>query len=96
MPYSIFELQEFNLGSLLVITGLFPLTWLATPFLRPSPSESSPTTSGLRSPSTPSAVQLFFTYIVPIIPLILVLDGYVSAYRTRTFAHVCPILPLKE
>ncbi|KAJ9103047.1 hypothetical protein QFC20_004856 [Naganishia adeliensis] len=66
----IFELQEFNLGSLLVVTGLFPLTWLATPFLRPS------------------LLQLFFTYIVPIIPLILVLDGYVSAYRTRTFAHI--------
>lgn len=36
-------------------------------------------------------MQLFFTYIVPIIPLILVIDGYVSAYRTRTFAHVSPL-----
>lgn len=32
----IFELQEFNIGSLLVVTGLFPLTWLATPFLKPT------------------------------------------------------------
>lgn len=39
-PRRIFELQEFNIGSLLVITGLFPLTWLATPFLRPSLRES--------------------------------------------------------
>lgn len=37
----IFELQEFNIGSLLVITGLFPLTWLATPFLRPSLRKSA-------------------------------------------------------
>lgn len=28
--------------------------------------------------------HLFFTYIIPLIPLILVLDGYVSSLRTRT------------
>lgn len=39
-------------------------------------------------------MQLFFTYVVPIIPLILVIDGYVSAYRTRTFAHVSPLCPV--
>ncbi|KAI9699116.1 MAG: hypothetical protein M1836_003305 [Candelina mexicana] len=28
--------------------------------------------------------HLFFTYIIPIIPLVITLDGYVSALRTRT------------
>jgi hypothetical protein len=42
---------------------------------------------------SPSAiVTLFFTYIIPIVPIILVLDGYVSAYRTRSFEHVGPRL----
>lgn len=35
-----------------------------------------------------SAATLFFTYIIPIVPLILVLDGYVSAYRTRSLPHL--------
>jgi hypothetical protein len=28
--------------------------------------------------------HLFFTYIIPIIPFVLVFDGYVSSLRTRT------------
>lgn len=31
---------------------------------------------------------LFFTYIIPIIPFILVFDGYISAYRSRSFSHI--------
>jgi hypothetical protein len=40
--------------------------------------------------SLSAIVTLFFTYIIPIVPIILVLDGYVSAYRTRSFEHVGP------
>jgi len=32
--------------------------------------------------------HLFFTYIIPLIPLILVLDGWVSSLRTRTSEEV--------
>ena len=28
--------------------------------------------------------HLFFTYIIPIIPFVLVIDGYISSLRTRT------------
>ncbi|KAH8082398.1 hypothetical protein HD553DRAFT_351293 [Filobasidium floriforme] len=66
----IFELQKFDLGSLLTITGLWPLTWIYTPWLRPS------------------LLTLIFTYLIPIVPFILVLDGYVSAYRSREFEHI--------
>ena len=37
----IFELQTPDFGSLLTISGLFPLTWLLTPFYHPIWSESS-------------------------------------------------------
>lgn len=33
-------------------------------------------------------VHLFFTYIIPIVPAVLVLDGYVSSLRTRTASEV--------
>jgi hypothetical protein len=33
---SVFELQRFDLGSLLTVTGLWPLTWLFTPTLKPT------------------------------------------------------------
>lgn len=29
-----------------------------------------------------------FTYVIPLLPCILVLDGLVSAWRTRTLQHV--------
>lgn len=28
--------------------------------------------------------HLFFTYVIPLVPLVLVWDGYVSSMRTRT------------
>lgn len=34
------------------------------------------------------SVILFLTYIIPIIPLILTLDGLVSIWRTRSPQHV--------
>ena len=37
---SIFELQKFDIGSLLTITGLWPLSWIFTPTLRPTLCES--------------------------------------------------------
>ena len=32
--------------------------------------------------------QLFFTYIIPIIPFVLVFDGYISSLRTRTAGEI--------
>jgi|SRR5271167_5093037 len=32
--------------------------------------------------------QLFFTYIIPIVPFVLVFDGYVSSLRTRSAEEV--------
>ena len=33
-------------------------------------------------------MQLFFTYIIPLIPAVLCFDGYVSSLRTRTPGEV--------
>ncbi len=40
-----------------------------------------------RSPST-----LFFTYVIPILPFVLVFDGWMSALRTRTADEVEALL----
>ncbi len=32
--------------------------------------------------------HLFFTYVIPLVPLVLVLDGYVSSLRTRTSGEI--------
>ncbi|WVQ83626.1 hypothetical protein IAT38_005767 [Cryptococcus sp. DSM 104549] len=66
----IFELQELDLGSVLMILMLGPLTWLLIPFQRPN------------------LKTLLFTYLIPLIPLLLVLDGLISIYRTRTTPHI--------
>ncbi|WWC87825.1 uncharacterized protein L201_002717 [Kwoniella dendrophila CBS 6074] len=66
----IFELQQCNLRSMFMIAMLGPLTWLITPFTRPS------------------ILTLFFTYIIPIIPLVLIIDGWISCYRTRSISHI--------
>lgn len=36
--------------------------------------------------------HLFFTYVIPIIPFVLVFDGYVSSLRTRTPGEVLSLL----
>ena len=36
--------------------------------------------------------QLFFTYIIPIIPFVLVFDGYVSSLRTRTAEEIVALM----
>ncbi|CED83135.1 chalcone synthase [Phaffia rhodozyma] len=66
----IFELQKVDFASFVFITLIAPLTWILTPFTKPT------------------LAQLFFTYIVPIIPFFLVMDGYVSAMRVRTPDHM--------
>lgn len=33
-------------------------------------------------------MTLFFTWVFPIIPLILVFDGLISCWRTRSAAHI--------
>lgn len=37
-------------------------------------------------------VHLFFTYVIPIVPAVLVLDGYVSSLRTRTAGEIEDLL----
>ena len=39
-----------------------------------------------------SAVHLFFTYIIPLIPFVVAFDGYVSSLRTRTPDEVLQLL----
>ncbi|KAL7421160.1 hypothetical protein Q5752_004045 [Cryptotrichosporon argae] len=68
--HRIFELQVPDLGSVITILALFPLSPLLTHFLRPT----------LRT--------LFPPYLIPLIPLVLVFDGLLSAYRPRSPAHL--------
>jgi hypothetical protein len=65
--FGIFELQERTISSMIVITLMWPLLLLVSPFYF------------WRDPG-----HLFFTYIIPIIPFVLVFDGYISSLRTRT------------
>jgi hypothetical protein len=37
--------------------------------------------------------QMFWTYLVPVVPLVVVLDGYVSCARTRTGEEVRRLMP---
>ncbi len=39
-----------------------------------------------------SPLHLFFTYIIPIIPFVLVFDGYMSSLRTRSAEEVLALL----
>ena len=36
--------------------------------------------------------HLFFTYVIPIIPLVLVFDGYVSSLRTRSAGEIIALM----
>ncbi len=36
--------------------------------------------------------MLFYTYIIPIVPFIVVFDGFISALRTRTFGEVLALV----
>ena len=40
--------------------------------------------------------HLFFTYIVPIVPLVMVFDGYVSSLRTRNPEEIMKLMPKGE
>ncbi|KAI9723240.1 MAG: hypothetical protein M1812_001122 [Candelaria pacifica] len=39
-----------------------------------------------------SLEMLFYTYIIPIVPFIVVFDGFISALRTRTFGEVLSLV----
>ncbi|KAI8588643.1 hypothetical protein BDZ88DRAFT_444463 [Geranomyces variabilis] len=65
----IFELQSRTLVTLLSLVMLFPITMIVTLL-----------TPGLRC----SWTHLFFTFVLPIVPLIVMVDGITSALRTRT------------
>ncbi|KAJ3183752.1 hypothetical protein HDU87_005868 [Geranomyces variabilis] len=67
--FGIFELQSRTIATILSLVMLFPITMLVTLV-----------TPGLRR----SLPHLFFTFIIPIVPLIVMVDGMTSALRTRT------------
>ncbi|KAI8589981.1 hypothetical protein BDZ88DRAFT_416584 [Geranomyces variabilis] len=71
--FGVFELQSRTFTSLLSLVMLFPFTMLVT-LITPS----------LRT----SLSHLFFTFVVPIVPLIVMVDGFTSALRTRTSAEI--------
>ncbi|KAJ3004437.1 hypothetical protein HKX48_001228 [Thoreauomyces humboldtii] len=71
--FGIFELQERSLPSLLSLLML-PLFSVIVTLITPS----------LRS----SPAHMFFTFVCPIVPVIVFVDGVTSALRTRTPAEV--------
>ena len=76
---SIFELQERTLNSFLtcLIFGVYVL--LVAPLAHPLYYLSSPS-------------LLFFVYVLPVVPFVLVFDGLVSSVRTRTPDEVAALL----
>ena len=76
---SIFELQERTLSSVLtcLIFGVYVL--LVAPLARPLYYLASPR-------------LLFFVYVLPVVPFVLVFDGLVSSARTRTPDEVAALL----
>ena len=79
VPRSIFELQERTLSSVLtcLIFGVYVL--LVAPLARPLYYLASPR-------------LLFFVYVLPVVPFVLVFDGLVSSARTRTPDEVAALL----
>lgn len=67
--FAIIELQDRSLASAFATLLLGIGTFLTAPYFGWK----------WRSP-----LSLFFTYVIPIIPFVLVFDGYVSSIRTRT------------
>jgi len=67
--YRIFELQERNFSGFLACLLLGVGIFSLEPYYAYK----------WRSPAT-----LFFTYLIPILPVVLVWDGFMSALRTRT------------
>ncbi|KAF4971107.1 hypothetical protein FSARC_1998 [Fusarium sarcochroum] len=66
---AIFELQDRSLASVLAVTFLGIGAFLSAPLFAIK----------WRSPST-----FFFSCLIPILPFVLMFDGYISALRTRT------------
>ncbi|KAK0617034.1 hypothetical protein B0T14DRAFT_255949 [Immersiella caudata] len=76
--FGIFELQERSL-----IKGFIPVLLFGFGILLIAPYYAIK----WRSPAT-----LFFTYVIPILPFVLVFDGWISALRTRTPEEVEALL----
>ncbi|KAJ6255903.1 hypothetical protein Dda_9362 [Drechslerella dactyloides] len=64
----VFEIQSRSFSGFLQVAAIGPLLTFLTPF----------------HPPFWTLGHLFFTYIIPILPFVLVFDGYMSALRTRT------------
>lgn len=78
--FAIFELQSRSLDSLLLCSVLFPFLWLASWLW-----------FGLLGPDW---THLFWTYVVPVVPVVIVFDGWVSCLRTRTTGEVRDLVRL--
>lgn len=76
---AIIELQDRRLGCLLMVLGNIFLCLLTTIFWFPFWHSDNWT-------------QLFFTYIIPVLPFVLMWDGLASCWRTREFEEVMVLI----
>ncbi|KAF3202711.1 hypothetical protein TWF679_010673 [Orbilia oligospora] len=79
----IFEIQSRTPAGFLQVAAIGPILAFLTPFHGPFLNFG----------------HLFFTYIIPILPFVMVFDGYMSALRTRTPQEILDLLdtiPEKE
>ena len=81
-------MQEPKLEIFLELVAVFFLVFLLTPFTRPSLCESLYIVGGMQLKRAPLKAVLFLTYFIPVIPFIMVFDGFISAYRTRSLDHI--------
>lgn len=75
--FAIFELQERDLASFITVTLMGIGIMLTAPYWAWK----------WRSPAA-----LFYSWVIPIVPFVLVFDGYISAMRTRTADEVEALL----
>jgi hypothetical protein len=77
VPTSIFELQDRSLHSFITTILLGVANFLFAPYFAWK----------LRTPSA-----IIFTYLLPILPFVLIFDGFISGLRTRTADEVAALL----
>ncbi|KAF3906855.1 hypothetical protein ABW21_db0203866 [Orbilia brochopaga] len=79
----VFEIQSRSFAGFLQVAAIGPILTFLTPSHRPFWNFG----------------HLFFTYIIPILPFVMVFDGYMSALRTRTPQEILALvetIPAKD
>ncbi|EPS43048.1 hypothetical protein H072_2964 [Dactylellina haptotyla CBS 200.50] len=72
----IFEIQSRTLSGFLSVAAIGPLLTFLSPFHGPFWNFG----------------HIFFTYVIPILPFVMVFDGYMSALRTRTPQEILDLI----